>query len=162
MKMNTYMRILTIVIVIMSLFTFTSIAMAETTFNGHTTTTVNIRTTPSVNGVYFTTWAAYAYRDVQTFHNFGTTANREWLKVLSTDDSPMYVCAKYIKYTGTMNATITGSGVNLRVSPNTSSEIIKTMPLNTRVKILESITNWVRITCKYGTGWVYYTYVQAD
>lgn len=97
---------------------------------------------------------------------WSTTQKNEWLyrKPDTGGGYEGYVMAKLIGTGGDSkaNASISGSGVNFRTSPNTSASVITTLSINQRVQILDSISGWYRVTCMKGTGWVSSSYVKED
>lgn len=128
---------------------------------------VNVREEPSKSsaavGEEGETGLGYAW--YYTFSGkWSTTQQREWLyhKYSSGIGGEGYVLAKYINGNLTFNATISGSGVNFRTLPSTSSEVITTLQRNERVTIIDTISGWYRITCPKGTGWVSSSYVTKD
>lgn len=163
--MKKFVSIIAAFILAMIILLCSSIsAVAEPSFSGQVTASnIGIYYSPYVNEANLDSyWTPYSYKTVYIFHHIGSTdAQRTWLLVSS--NIQLFVPARYVKYSGTMNATITGSGVNLRVRPSTSnSAVIKILQVNTRVKILESISGWYRVTCPYGTGWVSSSFIQPD
>ncbi len=49
---------------------------------------------------------------------------------------------------------ITGSRVNLRTMPSTSSNVINQVVEGEQVRFLTENTNWVKVESEYGTGWL--------
>ena len=109
--------------------------------------------------------------DFNTYYTFTgvgtTTQQQEWLYV-STNYAYGYVLAKLIGSGGntTSKHSITGSGVRLRSTPNTSStsNVITTMDLGEKVDVIDStsVSGWYRVVTMNGTGWVSSSYVKEN
>ncbi len=57
---------------------------------------------------------------------------------------------------------ITGSVVNLRANPNTSSKILDQLVKDTKVIVIGSENNWCNVTYNDNTGWVYADYIKVS
>ena len=53
------------------------------------------------------------------------------------------------------NASISGSTVNFRTSPNTSASVITTLPKNKRVLIIDSIDGWYFLLGRNRLGFIF-------
>ena len=58
----------------------------------------------------------------------------------------------------TGNATVTASALNIRKDPSTNYKAIGSLKKGTRIQVLESNGNWLKIN----EGWVYSAYVKMD
>ena len=58
----------------------------------------------------------------------------------------------------TGNATVTASWLNVRKDPSTNYSAVSSLPKGTRIQVLESNGNWLKIK----EGWVYAAYVKMD
>ena len=53
----------------------------------------------------------------------------------------------------------TTTGVNLRKEPNTDSEIIRVLPINTEIKVIESESEWLEVKDEENIYYIYSKYV---
>ena len=92
--------------------------------------------------------------------------NGTWYKVKTADGKVGYMMAKYLKVTNEAgNTTQTpytakliningGSVVNFRKAPGMKTEIIRTYPVGTEVKVLERGENWSKVEINNVVGYV--------
>ena len=91
-------------------------------------------------------------------------AGSTWHKVQTEDGKIGYMMAKYLKVTDetanfqyylatTFNAN-GGKIVNFRSGPSLSSKIIKTVPVGTKVTVVEHGTDWCKVTVDEDTGYI--------
>lgn len=92
--------------------------------------------------------------------------NGTWYKVKTADGKVGYMMSKYLKVTneagGTTQTPYTakliningGSVVNFRKAPGMKTEIIRTYPVGTEVKVLEKGENWSKVEINNVVGYV--------
>ena len=92
--------------------------------------------------------------------------NGTWYKVKTADGKVGYMMSKYLKVTNEAGDTTQtpytakliningGSVVNFRKAPGMKTEIIRTYPVGTEVKVLERGENWSKVEINNVVGYV--------
>ena len=125
--------------------------------NPKVTQVLNLRETPSLSARVMD----YYRNGVKvTILESGST----WYKVQVEDGKIGYMMAKFLKvtdetaapqpYTATLFNANGGSYVNFRQGPSLSSGIIRTIPVGTKVTVLEHGTDWCKVDFDGVTGYI--------
>lgn len=78
-----------------------------------------------------------------------------WLKVEMPENDYSWVSAQFVEKGSAGVGTVTGDGVNVRVEPDTSAEVLGQLNRGYQVRIVEEREGWVRIKPLPGAiGWV--------
>ena len=84
--------------------------------------------------------------------------NGTWYKVKTADGKVGYMMAKYLKVTNeagnTTQTPYTAKLINIRKAPGMKTEIIRTYPVGTEVKVLERGENWSKVEINNVVGYV--------
>lgn len=59
-------------------------------------------------------------------------------------------------------ATVNVSGLNMRKSASTSSDVVRVLRRNTAVKVLEDLGEWLKVTHNNSTGYIYAKYTEQE
>ncbi len=125
--------------------------------NPKDTQVLNLRQTASLDAKVL----AYYHNGTKvTILKAGTT----WHKVQVEDGKIGYMMAKYLKttddtaevkpYTATLINVNGGKIVNFRKGPSLSASIIRTVPVGTKVTVLEHGTDWCKVEVDGDTGYI--------
>lgn len=92
------------------------------------------------------------------------STGKTWYKVQTEDGRIGYMMAKYLKmtdetaeakpYTATLINVNGGKIVNFRKSPSLKGEIIRTVPVGTKVTVLEHGTDWCKVDVDGTVGYI--------
>ncbi|MCT4594929.1 MAG: SH3 domain-containing protein [Anaeromicrobium sp.] len=118
---------------------------------------VNIRSATDLNSQVVSTIKLGSYVDV-------LENNKDWYKV-QTNDKTGWIFGDYIVVESLGDKYKNGlatSNVNFRQEPSTNGPIIKTIKKNTKVLILESKEEWLKVELDKTQGWLNKEYVKVQ
>lgn len=123
-----------------------------------TTSVLRFRDKPTTSGS--TIYSSFTYGNIVTILDklqSGNGCNDNWYKV-AYGNKVGYTCSTYTSLINETNKDATAYVVeekNLRVAPNTSSDIVVDIPSGSSVTILGEITNWYYVKYDNKNGWIY-------
>lgn len=125
-----------------------------------TTSSVNIRTGPSINYIKIGVLSKDVVVKPIAFDKYG-----EWIK-FNFNGKESWVCKSYLKKANennTLYTRYTSANINLRISPSVNSTKIFIIPKNVKVSVLSYNSNktWAQVKYNNNSGWVSATYLTS-